>query len=136
MHFLSLLVLILTLTGIDSFRCFTRHATSSTSFLTMSKKYCLNVILYPNPARREEFIACIKNNQQNTLDKDKEPKALVYTFGESTSEPNVFHFQEVYEDEDGFKHHTKTPHFAAWEEFASSENAFVKDPVIHFFEAM
>lgn len=105
MHLLGLFVL---LSSLATFNCFSFRALSCVSrsrhlSLEMSKKYCLNVILYPNPDRREEFIACIKNNQQNTLDKAKEPKALVYTFGESISEPNVFHFQEVYEDEDGFK---------------------------------
>jgi quinol monooxygenase YgiN len=100
----------------------------------MSFNLC--VTLYPNPSRRDEFIKVIKNNQKNTLDKSIEPDCLHYKFGESTTEPNVFHFYEQYTDKAGFEHHTKQAHFAEWEVYAKSENAFVKDPVIQFWEDM
>ena len=59
------------------------------------KPYCLNVNLYVKPDRREEFLACIKANQSGTL--TSEPLALRYDWGESATEPNTFHFHEMYE---------------------------------------
>lgn len=124
-------------------------------------KYCLNVTLCVKPERHEEFIryiwshyqlllvsvsclkldecpcvassiasSCIKANQAGTL--STEPKARQYVFGRSTAEPNVFHFHEEYDDEDGFVHHTQTPHFAAWEAFAASD-PFLRPPEVVFF---
>ena len=111
-----------------------RSITSSTTRLAAGKgRYCLNVTLYPNPARREEFVDCIRNNQNNSV---QEPKCVQYTWGESTTESNVFHFHEEYEDKDGFEFHTKTPHFALWDKFASSDNAFTKPPEVLFFEEL
>lgn len=101
---------------------------------THSKSYCLNVTLYINPLKRIEFLQCIKQNQENTL--KNESKARIYTWGESTSQENVFHFQEQYDDKDGFVAHTKTSHFAVWEKFASQSDAFIKPPEIQFFEEM
>jgi quinol monooxygenase YgiN len=98
--------------------------------------YHLHVTLKPNPARREEFISCIKNNQKNTLDKSIEPNCMLYKWGESTTEKNVFYFTEQYTNEEGFKHHTKTLHFAEWEQYASSQDAFVEPPVVNFWVEM
>ena len=53
--------------------------------------FLLNVTLKVKPERREEFIACIKANQQGTL--ANEPLAVLYQWGESTTEPDTFHFQ-------------------------------------------
>ena len=80
--------------------------------------------------RRDEFIECIKNNKAGTL--STEPGALQYTWGESEGEPNTFYFHEEYKDKEGFLAHTKTPHFAAWEKFASSD-PFTKPPEVVFF---
>ena len=54
------------------------------------------------------------------------------TRGESEGEPNTFYFHEEYKDKEGFLAHTKTPHFAAWEKFASSD-PFTKPPEVVFF---
>jgi quinol monooxygenase YgiN len=63
-----------------------------------------------------------------------EPLACSYTWGESTITPNEFHFQEVYKSEDGFKAHTKTTHFAAWEKFANDINSpFALPPEVNTF---
>jgi quinol monooxygenase YgiN len=96
--------------------------------------YCLNVTLYIKPERREEFLACIKQNQEGT--KTKEPLAVLYTWGENTKEPNTFHFQEQYLGEEGFTAHTQSPHFAEWKKFADEgESPFTKPPEVVFFEA-
>jgi quinol monooxygenase YgiN len=94
------------------------------------KKYCLNVTIWVKPERREEFLACIKQNQTGTL--STEPLVRGYTWGESTSEPNTFYFQEQFASEEGFIAHTQTPHFAVWKEFADSD-PFTKPPEVKFF---
>ena len=96
-------------------------------------KFCLNVKLCIKPERRVEFIECIQNNQKGTL--QTEPLAIEYVWGEDTSEPHTFHFFEKYEGRQGFEAHQSTPHFAAWEEFASTE-PFTSPPVVQFYEEM
>ena len=96
----------------------------------------LCVTLKPNPLRLSEFLACIKHNQMNTLNKEKEPRCLQYQWGESTTAPNVFHFYEEYEDEAAFKHHTQQEHFALWEKYANSDDAFVEEPAVQFWTTM
>jgi (4S)-4-hydroxy-5-phosphonooxypentane-2,3-dione isomerase len=97
------------------------------------KKYCLNVTISVKPERREEFLACIKQNQAGTL--STEPLVRGYTWGESPSEPNTFYFQEQFASEEGFIAHTQTPHFAAWKVFADSE-PFTKVPEVKFFREL
>ena len=98
-------------------RVFDRHKLSLREMSSVGS-FNLNVELRPTPARRDEFLACIRNNQRNTLDKAKEPDCLAYQWGESTSDPNVFHFTEKYKDEAAFKHHQAQPRFAEWEKYA------------------
>lgn len=69
----------------------------------------MSVTLSVKPSRRDEFLSVIRANQAGTL--STEPLARGYTFGENTETPNVFHFQEQFASEDGFKAHTKTEHF-------------------------
>ena len=125
--------------GIATTQSFTsiRRVTSK-SIISMSTPgtYHLHVKLVPTPERRDEFIECIRNNQRNTLMKEKEPGCMLYKWGECTTESGVFYFTEQYVDEEAFKHHTKQDHFAEWEKFASSENAFVSDPVVRFWVEM
>ena len=94
-------------------------ANAVTNGLLSGSKYCLNVKICVEPGRREEFISCIRDNQAGTL--STEPLAIEYVWGEDQSEPNTFHFFEKYEGRKGFEAHQATPHFAAWEEFASSD---------------
>ena len=92
----------------------------------------LNVILRIKPEVRNEFLDVILNNQRGTLDKDLEPLALEYTFGEDNDEPNTFHFHEKYIGEEGIVAHNKAPHFLVWEEFAST-NPFTSPPEVYKF---
>ena len=93
--------------------------------------YCLNVNLYIKPERRTEFLEVIKQNAKGS--RTLEPKCKLYVWGESTTTANLFHFQEIYDDIDGFKAHTSSPHFAKWSSFAST-NPFTKEPEVFFFE--
>ena len=98
---------------------------------TLPPLYCLNIQLDVKPERREEFLKCIRANQYGTL--TTEPLAVTYIFGEDETIPNTFHFFEQYLGKEGFVAHTESPHFAAWEEFASSE-PFTAPPKVSFYK--
>jgi len=112
-----------------------RHAPKMSSLLMCNVKkgnYCLNVTLYVSPDKREDFLKAIKVNFEGTT--KKEPLNRLYNFGESTTEKNTFHFQEIFASKEGFEAHTQAPHFKIWEQFAQSNGAFTKPPKIDFFE--
>eukprot|EP01041_Mallomonas_annulata_P002038 gene2038-3961_t len=99
----------------------------------LSMTYCLNVNIFVKPERREDFLAAIRANAKGTLTTEKANR--LYTWGESCTDPNTFHFQEQFEDEDGFKAHTQAPHFMKWEEFTKSD-PFTKPPELSFFKTL
>ena len=95
--------------------------------------FCVTVNLYPKEEVRDEFLRIIGNNKKGT--DETEPLALQYTYGESTSMPNVFHFHEQYAGGDGgkagFDAHASSSHFQEWESFAAT-NPFAKEPEVFF----
>jgi quinol monooxygenase YgiN len=106
--------------------------------------FCLNVKLCINPEVREEFLHVIYNNQKGS---HLEPLCLQYDFGESDTVPNTFHFHEQYtgtnDGKEGFDAHAATPHFAAWEVFASRGSSgsttvqqFTSPPVVSFYKSI
>lgn len=92
--------------------------------------FCLNVCLRIKPERCEEFIDCIRANQEGTL--TTEPLAVTYVYGEDETTRDTWRFFEQYVGKEGFEAHTQTPHFAAWEAFASTD-PFSAPPEIKFF---
>ena len=92
----------------------------------------LNVILRVKPEAREKFLAVILNNQRGTLNKELEPMALEYVFGEDDNEPNTFHFHEKYIGEEGIEAHKAAPHFAVWEDFVQTD-PFTASPEVYKF---
>lgn len=90
----------------------------------------LNVILRIKPEVREKFLEVILNNQKGTMNKELEPLALEYIFGEDASEPNTFHFHEKYLGDEGIAAHNAAPHFLVWEEFAQT-NPFSSPPEVY-----
>jgi len=93
--------------------------------------FCVNVNLYIKTERRDQFIDLIKKNEIGTLN---EPLAIQYFWGENINEKNLFHFQEQFKGKIGFDEHKLTPHFRAWEEFASNEDSpFAKSPEVFTF---
>jgi autoinducer 2-degrading protein len=99
--------------------------------------FCLNVKLCIKKEVREEFLRVIENNQKGSR---KEPLCLQYDYGESSSEPNTFYFHEEYkganDGKEGFDAHAAAPHFAVWEEFATTADPFTSPPVVNFFKAL
>ena len=65
-------------------------ANAVTNGMLPGSKFCLNVKLCVRPERRDEFIACIRDNQKGTL--STEPLAVEYVWGEDVAQPNTFHF--------------------------------------------
>lgn len=92
--------------------------------------FCLNVRLAVRPDRRDEFLACIENNQRGTL--TDEALAVTYQFGEDVNVPNTFHFHERYQGAQGFEEHTQSAHFASWKEFEATE-PFTEPPRVEFY---
>ena len=99
-------------------------------FTSSTPAYHVQVILRIKPDRRDDFLACILTNQQQTL--STEPLALSYVFGEDETTPNTFHFSEAYKSKQGFEDHCATPHFAAWEKFVQTD-PFTQPPEVYKF---
>lgn len=104
--------------------------------------FCLNVKLSIKAETRDAFLRVIDNNQRGS---QHESLCLQYDYGESISEPNVFHFHEQYSGNDGgkegFDAHASAPHFAVWEEFANGggtdgKDPFTAPPVVNFFRSI
>jgi quinol monooxygenase YgiN len=93
--------------------------------------FCVNVNLYIKPNRRDEFLKVIKANQLGTL--SSEPLAILYTWGQSAVDENIFYFQEQYHGKEGFEAHTKSRHFEVWEAFTRTD-PFSKPPEVMLFE--
>ena len=97
----------------------------------------MSVNLYVKPERREEFLRVIRINAEGT--RNDELLNRLYTWGESATQLNVFHFQEQFVGKKGFEAHVKSPHFAVWSKFADVEgddSPFWKPPEVIFFEEM
>jgi len=93
----------------------------------------LSVTLYIKPECREAFLVAIRNNQRGTLNKDLEPLALMYEYGEDPEKPNTWYFQERFRGEEGLRQHQAAPHFAAWEKFVQDYDPFSAPPEIKKF---
>lgn len=105
--------------------------------LQQAKKYCVSVNLYVKSEHREEFLRVIRINSAGT--RTQEPLNHMYMWGESTTEPNTFHFQEQFLGEEGFVAHTQAPHFQVWAKFADVEgdnSPFWRPPEVKFFTEM
>jgi quinol monooxygenase YgiN len=105
--------------------------------IPMRAAFCLNVELNIQPDAREEFLKVIDKNQKGS---NAEPLCLQYHYGESTTTPNTFFFHEEYIGKDGgkqgFEAHQATPHFAAWEQFASTGEPFTKPPTVSLYKSL
>jgi quinol monooxygenase YgiN len=115
----------------------TYHGTHAATRIPMRVAFCLNVELNIQPYAREEFLNVIDNNQKGS---NAEPLCLQYHYGESTTAPNTFFFHEEYIGEDGgkqgFEAHQAAPHFAVWEQFASTGESFTKPPTVSLYRSL
>lgn len=95
------------------------------------ERYCLNVRLDIKPDRLDDFKAAIAQNEAGTR---LEPKNIKYSWGESATDANSFHFQEQFCGEPGFNAHASSSHFATWEKFAATQ-PFAQEPKVEFWNA-
>ena len=138
-HHLLNFAVVLVLCSVDvafQFSAKSSFRSSTSSRLSSAyEKYCLNVDINVDPSRRQDFLQSIKDNQKGSL--TDEIYCLQYTWGESETTPNTFHFHEEFIGKDGFELHTKSPHFKAWETFAqSTPTPFTKDPEVKFYKTL
>lgn len=99
--------------------------TLQTEKLSQENRLCLSAKLTVKPEFRDEFIKMETTNAQQTL--ATEHGASQFSWGESTSEPNAFHFHEEYLGQSAFDDHKKTPHFAAWTDFENKGGLAAKE---------
>lgn len=66
------------------------------------------------PGMRDEFIAVITEDAENTS--TKEPGNFGFTVIQDTADPDNFYFLEIYKDEAALEEHRKQPHFLKYRE--------------------
>lgn len=119
----------------------TSGKTHSDALMNQGTTFGVHVQLCPQPDVLEEFIRVIENNMKGS-NSDIEPLCLQYVYGECLDEKNKFIFHEEYAGQnggkEGFDFHTKTDHFAKWEEFVQKwdDRAFVTPPQVSFFRTI
>jgi len=94
---------------------------------------CLNVELNILPEFRDEFFTVIAQNKHGS--DTNEDGCDQYTWGESVTNPNTFHFHEQYRNEAALAAHTTSPHFHVWEQFAN-HTPFTKPPTVQKFQSL
>jgi autoinducer 2-degrading protein len=70
------------------------------------------------PELRERFLEVIEDDATSSV--RDEPGCLRFEVLQDASDPDTYHFFEVYQDEAAWRAHRNTPHFARWNE-ASQE---------------
>ena len=102
------------------------------SMSTPSRPYAVNLKFSVKPARRQDFLSLIKQNQRKSL--DLEPAALQYTVGEDIETPNCFYIHEQFIGVEGFDAHREMEHAADWAAFKNSD-PFSEggEPIIDFY---
>jgi autoinducer 2-degrading protein len=66
------------------------------------------------PELRERFLEVIEDDATSSV--RDEPGCLRFEVLQDTSDPDTYHFFEVYEDEAAVQAHRNTPHFARWDQ--------------------
>ncbi|MGI6375106.1 MAG: putative quinol monooxygenase [Anaerolineae bacterium] len=81
------------------------------------------------PEFRDQFIALGKLDADGSA--NTEPGCRRFDFLEDERDPNTFYFYEVYDDEDAFKAHQATPHFAKYRATLQQEWLAAPSSVAH-----
>ena len=75
--------------------------------------YAIVVNLECNPGAEDAFLKAALDDASNSV---QEPGCVRFDAYQDQADPKRFVFVEVYRDEDAFKAHTQTDHFARWNE--------------------
>lgn len=79
--------------------------------------YAIWVTVKIKPERREQFLSVIEDDSICSV--RDEPGCVRFDVLQEQSDPDTYHFYEVYHDEEAFQAHTRTPHLARWREAAA-----------------
>lgn len=98
---------------------------SGSCYAASSNMFALNAKVYVRSEMRESWMKEIRADQVCT--RRDEPGNVQFIVGEDTTTPNVFYLHEEFINEQAFRDHQQTPHFAKYKEFCDEKNPFVKD---------
>ncbi len=79
----------------------------------------LIVSLHVKPEYREQFLEAGMVDARGSS--ETEPGCARFDFMVDEKDPNHFYFYEVYNDDDAFKAHTQTEHFAVYRKMADPQ---------------
>ena len=74
--------------------------------------YAIWVTVKIKPERREQFLSVIEDDSICSV--RDEPGCVRFDVLQEQSDPDTYHFYEVYHDEAAFQAHMKTPHLERW----------------------
>ncbi len=77
----------------------------------------VTVVLEIDPARVDEFLACMKENAAASR---REPGCARFEVARAFDKPNHFALSEAYRDKAAMDTHYETPHYAIWKNLAAT----------------
>jgi len=101
----------------------------------MRSGHALNAKFTIKADRRDEFLKIIKEDQEETLAKEK--GSIQFVIGEDKETENTFYLFEQYVNEEAFNEHNEMPHFQPWKAFTGTD-PFTEDgaPVAGFYNTL
>ena len=101
----------------------------------MRSGHALNAKFTIKADRRDEFLKIIKEDQEETLAKEK--GSIQFVIGEDKEKENTFYLFEQYVNEEAFNKHNEMPHFQPWKAFTETD-PFTEDgaPVAGFYNTL
>ena len=101
----------------------------------MRSGHALNAKFTIKADRRDEFLKIIKEDQEETLAKEK--GSIQFVIGEDKEKENTFYLFEQYVSEEAFNEHNEMPHFQPWKAFTETD-PFTEDgaPIAGFYNTL
>lgn len=89
-----------------------------------AEMHAIFVTVKVKPDQRDRFLEVIEDDA--TASVRDEPGCVDFQVLQDRADPDTYYFYEVYRDEEAFKAHGQTPHFARWR--AASEEVLQEPP--------
>ena len=101
----------------------------------MRSGHALNAKFTIKADRRDEFLKIMKEDQEETLAKEK--GSIQFVIGGDKDKKNTFYLFEQYVNEEAFNEHNEMPHFQPWKAFTETD-PFTEDgaPVAGFYNTL
>lgn len=74
--------------------------------------YAIFVTVKVKPEQRDRFLEVIEDDAISSV--RDEPGCVDFNVLQDPSDPDTYYFYEVYRDQDAFKAHAETAHYARW----------------------